>query len=325
MLNRRAFLYGSIAAVFSTPVATHGQQTGKVWCIGYLGGSPRVPPIDAFIESLRTLGYVDGQNAVIELKLAHGRPERLPDLAAELVQLKPDVIVAAANIGGLAAKKATSVIPIVVVASHDGVKAGLFASLARPGSNVTGVESLAPDLDVKRLELLKQVVPALSRLSVLYNSTDPGALVHIDIAKAAAQSLGLQVRLVELRSLAELESVFTAILRDRPDALLTVTDPLVFAHRAQIAEFTVKNRLPAIYEFRSFVEAGGLMSYGPNMLDLWRRAAYYVDRILKGAKPADLPVEQPTKIELVVNLGTANTFGLTIPSSVLARVDEVIR
>ena len=254
MMNRRAFLHGSIAATLATPPAADGQQGGKVWRVGYLGGSTRVSPIDAFIESLRTLGYVEGQNVVVELKLAHGRPERLPGLAAELVQLRPDVIVAAANIGGLAAKKATSAIPIVVVASHDGVKAGLFASLARPGANVTGLESLAPDLDVKRLEFLKQVVPHLSRLSVLYNSADPGAAAHIDIAKATAQSLGFQARLVAVQSIAEFDSAFTAILRDRPDALLTVTDPLVFTHRARIAEFTVQNGLPAIYEFRAFAE-----------------------------------------------------------------------
>jgi putative ABC transport system substrate-binding protein len=302
MLDRRAFLYGSAVATFSTPLAAAGQPAGKVWRIGYLGGSARVPPIDAFIEGLRTLGYTEGRNAVIELKLAEGQPDRLPHLAAELVRLKPDVIVAAANIGGLAAKKATNVIPIVVVASHDGVGAGLFASLARPGANVTGIESLAPDLDVKRLELLKQVVPSLARLSVIYNSTDPGALVHIEIAKATAQSLGFQARLMEVRSPAEFDSAFAAILRDRPDALLTVTDPLTFTHRARVAEFALQNRLPAIYEFRPFVEAGGLMSYGPNMLELWRRAAYYVDRILRGARPADLPVEQPTRIELVVNL-----------------------
>jgi putative ABC transport system substrate-binding protein len=325
MLNRRAFLSGSIAATLSTPLDTNAQQTGKIWRIGYLGGSPRGAPIDAFIEGLRALGYVEGQNAVIELKLAHGRPERLPDLAAELVQLRPDVIVAAANIGGLAAKKATGTIPIVVVSSHDGVKAGLFASLARPGANVTGIESLAPDLDVKRLEFLKQVVPHLSQLSVLHNSTDPGALVHVDIAKAAAQSLGCKVRLVEVPSVAELETAFTALLRDRPDALLVVTDPLVFTHRARITEFAGQSRLPAIYEFRTFVEVGGLMSYGPNMLELWRRAAYYVDRILKGARPADLPVEQPTKIELVVNLRTATALGLTMPPSVMARADEVIQ
>src|SRR5215831_8882328 len=196
--------------------------TGKVWRIGYLAGSPRVPQIDAFLQGLRDLGYIDGQNAVIELKLAQGRVERLPELAAELVKSKPDVIVAAANVGGLAAKKATSTIPIVVVASHDGVGVGLFQSLARPGANATGLESLAPDLDVKRLEFLKQAVPKLSRIVVLYNSTDPGGPAHVEITRNTAQSLGFQIRLVEVRSAAEFDAAFAAVMRERPDALLTV-------------------------------------------------------------------------------------------------------
>ena len=311
--------------ILMAPLTAEALQAGKVWRIGYLAGSPRVPQIDAFVQGLRELGYVEGQNLVLDIKLAHGQIERLPDLAVELVQFKPDVIVAAANVGGLAAKQATSTIPIVVVASHDGVQVGLFASLARPGGNLTGVESLAPDLDVKRLEFLKQAVPRLSHLSVLYNSTDPGGPAHVDITKATAQLLGVQVRLVEVRSAAELDAAFMAILRDRPDALLTVTDPLVFAHRERIAQFTVQNKLPAVYEFKIFAELGGLMSYGPNMSELWRRAAHYADRILKGAKAADLPVEQPMKFELVINLKTAQALDLTIPPSLLFQADEVIQ
>jgi putative ABC transport system substrate-binding protein len=321
--TRRAFVAAALALlVFPRPAGA--QQPKKIWRIGYLAGSPRVPQIDAFLEGLRELGYIEGQNAVIELKLAHGRVERLPELAAELVQFKPDVIVAAANVGGLAARHATSTIPIVVVASHDGVGVGLFASLAHPGGNVTGIESLAPDLDVKRLELLKQAVPRLSRIAVLYNSTDPGSPAHVEITRNTAQSLGLQVRLVELVTAAELDTALTTITRDRPDALLTVTDPLMFANRERVVQFTVQNKIPAAFEFKAFAELGGLMSYGPSMSDMWRRAAYYADRILKGARPADLPVELPSRFELIINMKTAKAWGLTIPPSLLLRADAVI-
>jgi putative tryptophan/tyrosine transport system substrate-binding protein len=313
------------AGLLVAPLISLAQPAGKVWRIGYLAGSPRVPQIDAFVQGLRELGYIEGRNLSLELKLAHGRIELLPELAAELVQWKPDVIVTAANVGGLAAKKATGTIPVVVVASHDGVKVGLFASLARPGGNLTGIESLAPDLDVKRLEFLKQALPKVSWISVLYNSTDPGGIAHVDITKSTAQSLGFQVRLVQVRSAADFDAAFAAILRERPDALLTVTDPLVFAYRERITQFTVQNKIPAIFEFKPFADLGGLMSYGPNMPELWRRAAYYADRILKGAKPAELPVEQPTKFELVINVKTATAIGLVIPQALLLRADEIIQ
>ncbi len=321
-MRRRHIIAGLLLAL-AAPLAAEAQP-GKVWRVGYLAGSPRVPQIDAFVQGLREYGYVEGKNLSLEMKLAHGRIELLPELAAELVQWKPDVIVTAANVGGLAAKKATGTIPVVVVASHDGVKVGLFASLARPGGNLTGIESLAPDLDVKRLEFLKQALPKLSWITVLYNSTDPGGPAHVDVTKSTAKSLGFQVRIVEVRSAADFDAAFTAILRERSDALLTVTDPLVFAHRERITQFTVQNRIPAIFEFKAFADLGGLMSYGPNMPELWRRAAYYADRILKGAKPAELPVEQPTKFELVINLKTAKAIGLTIPQSLLLRADQVI-
>jgi putative ABC transport system substrate-binding protein len=310
------------AAFVGLPLDVNAQP--KVWKVGYLAGSPRVPQIDALIQGLRELGYVEGKNLSLELKLAHGHVERLPELAAELVQWKPDVIVTAANVGGLAAKAATSTIPVVVVASHDGVKVGLFASLSRPGGNLTGVESLAPDLDAKRLEYLKQAVPKLTSLSVLYNSTDPGGPAHVSVIRSTAQSLGCQVRLVEVRSPADFDGAFAAILRDRPDALLTVTDPMVFANRERIATFTVRNKIPATFEFKVFAELGGLMSYGPNIPALWRRAAYYVDRILKGAKPGELPVEEPSKFELVFNLKTARAIGLTIPPALFVLAAEII-
>jgi ABC-type uncharacterized transport system substrate-binding protein len=349
--------------ILLAPLAAEAQLAGKVWRIGYLAGTPRVPQIDAFVQGLRDLGYVEGQNLVLELKLAHGDLERLPDLAAELVQFKPDVIVAAANVGALAAKQATSTIPIVsrtlkvrggiitqanrylggfcfsqrifppqiiqvllvVVSSHAGVQVGLFASLAHPGGNLTGVESLAPELDVERLEFLKEAVPGLSHLAVLYNPTDAGNAIHVDMAKATAQSLGIHVRLVEVRSTAEFDAAFMAILRDRPDALLTMTDPLVMSNRERIIQFTVQHKLPAVHEFKTFADLGGLMSYGPNTSTLWRRAAQYADKILKGTKPADLPVEQPTKFELVINLKAAQALDLTIPPTLLFRADEVIK
>jgi putative ABC transport system substrate-binding protein len=322
-MDRRAFIAESMCLLVA-PLAAEAQQAGKVWRVGYLAGSPRVPQIDAFIQGLRDLGYVEGRNVEIELKLAYGKLERLPDLAAELVRSGPDVIVAASTIGGMTIKKATSTIPIVVVASHDGVKLGLYESLARPGANVTGIESLAPGLDAKRLEFLKEAVPGLSRLSVIYNPGYPGGPDHVEIIKSAAQAVGAEVRLIEMRSAGDLDAALAAILRDRPDAVLTVADPLVFAHRERIAQFTLQNRLPGIHEWKAFADFGGLMSYGPNMPELWRRAAHYADKILKGAKPADLPVEQPTKFELVVNLRAAKEIGVAIPQSLLLRANEVI-
>ncbi|MGH7306268.1 MAG: ABC transporter substrate-binding protein [Candidatus Rokuibacteriota bacterium] len=324
MLVKRRITTALALLLAAMPLAAQTQQAGKVWRIGYLAGSPRVPQIDAFVQGLRDLGYVEGQNLVLEMKLAHGRIDQIPELAADLVRLKPHVIVAAANVAGLAAKKATSAIPIVVIASHDGVKVGLFASLARPGGNVTGLESLAPDLDAKRLEWLKHVIPTLSRIALLYNPLDPGGSVHVDITMRTARSLGIQVRLVQVRSAAEFDSALMAALRDRPDALLTVTDPLVFAHRERIAQFTLEHRLPSAHEYKAYADFGGLMSYGPNMSVLWRRAAYYVDRILKGATPGGLPVEQPTQFELVINLKSAKALGLTIPPTLLLQANHII-
>src|SRR5262249_707645 len=301
------------------------QSQGKVWRIGYLAGSPRVPQIDSFLQGLRDLGYIDGQTAVIELKLANGQVDRLPELAAELVQWKPDVIVAAANVGGLAARKATSTIPIVVVASHDGVRVGLFGSLAHPGGNATGIESMAPDLDLKRLEYLKETLPKASRIAVLYNSTDPGAAGHGEVTRSTAQSLGFHIRLVQLHSAADFDAAFADIVRDRPDALLVVTDPMVFANREKIVQFTIQHKLPAIFEYKAFADMGGMMSYGASMVEQWRRAADYADKILKGAKPADMPVELPTKVEFVINRKTANAFGVSIPQALQVRADEVIQ
>jgi putative tryptophan/tyrosine transport system substrate-binding protein len=313
-----------VTAVLFISLAAQAQRPDKVWRIGYLAGSSRVPQIDALVQGLHELGYVEGQNLVLDMKLANGQLDKLPALAAELVQLKPDVIVAAANVAALAAKAATSTIPIVVVSSHAGVEVGLFKSLARPGGNLTGIESLALDLDVERLEFLKQALPQMSKLALLYNPTAAGSALHIDKIKATAPSLGMQVRIVEVRSAAEFDAAFAAILSDRPDALMTVGDPLMFAYRERVVQFTQAHKLPAIHEFKIFADLGGLMSYGPDVPALWRRAAEYADKILKGAKPADLPVEQPTNFELIINLKAAQALGLAIPPSLLVRADEVI-
>ena len=325
MRRRALFVAASVCFLSASVTAGAQQQPGKkVWRVGYLAGSPRVPQIDAFVAGLRELGYVEGENVAIELKLAHGQLERLPQLAAELVRSQPDVIVTAANAGGLAAKNATSTIPIVVISSHDGVGIGLFASLDRPGANVTGIESLAPDLARKRLEFLKEAVPKLSRLAVLYNASDAGAGVYLELARSVGEQLGFEVQLAGVRTGDELDAAFAGILRHRPDALLTVSDPLVFANRKRIAEFTLQNKLPAVFEPKAFAELGGLMAYGPNQAQMWRRGAQYADKILKGAKPAELPVERPTKFVLVINLRTAKELDLVIPESLLLRADEVI-
>lgn len=249
---------------------------------------------------------------------------RLPELARDLVRNAPDLIVAATNAAAFPVIQATKDIPIVVIASYDGIEVGLYASLSHPGGNVTGLESIAPELDAKRLELLKTVVPGLSRISVIYNAGEPSAARHIAAITMAAQALGLKVGDYGMRSLVDFEEIFATLQRDGTQALLPVTDPLIFSQRERIAHFALENRIPGIYEFKAFVGDGGLMSYGPNLNELFRRGAYYVDRILKGAKPADLPVEQPTKFELVINLKSAKALGLTIPTSLLATADQVI-
>jgi putative ABC transport system substrate-binding protein len=273
---------------------------------------------------LRELGYVEGGSIVIEYRFAEGKLERLSDLAAELVRLKVDVLVAAGGTpAASAAKRATTMIPIVMTNIGDPVAVGLVASLARPGWNVTGLSLLGPDTAGKRLELLKEVVPALSRVAVLWNPANPSHALHLKETLAAARALGVQVQSLEARGPEDFETAFKAARG--AGGILALGDPVYRLHRAAIIDLARRNRLPAIYEFRQYVAAGGLMSYGASLNDLYRRAAYYVDRILKGAKPADLPVEQPTKFELVVNMKTAKALGLTIPHSVLIRADQVIQ
>jgi ABC-type uncharacterized transport system substrate-binding protein len=329
VIDRRTFLAGTSAVLLAAPRVADSQPAGKVSRIGYLtAGSVTANPrvLEAFRQGLRELGWVEGQNIVIEYRSGEGRFDRLPELAAELVRLKVDVVVAAPTPAALAAKHATGTVPIVGVSLTDPVGLGLIASLARPGGNVTGVSySVGTDIFGKDLELLKEAVPKVRRVAVFSNPDGPSQPLTIRNIKGAAQSLGLQLQLVEARGPEDFDGAFAAMARERVGALLVVTDPVFIPHRARLVNLVAKNGLPSIFTQRADVEAGGLMSYGPDFADLYRRAATYVDKILKGAKPADLPIEQPTKFELVINLKTAKVLGLTIPPSLLGRADEVIQ
>ncbi len=312
------------------PLAARGQQAGKVFRIGILGTSPPTTPevsrnYEAFFQGLRELGYVEGQNIIVERRYSEGRQELLPDLAAELVRLKVDVIVAAGTPTPVAAKRATATIPIVMTNTSDPVALGLVTTLARPGGNVTGLSIQTVELVGKQLELLKQVVPKASRIAFLTNPSNPGSALQLREAQTAARSLGVQLQVLEARRPDDLDRAFAAMTRERARAVLVPGDPVFFLYRTQISELAMKSRLPAMFALREHGEAGGRMAYGPSLRDNFRRAATYVDKILKGAKPGDLPVEQPTKFELVVNLKTAKALGLTIPQSILIRADEVIQ
>jgi putative ABC transport system substrate-binding protein len=313
-------------AMLSVFQLAEAQQPKKVPRVGILRlGSPPDPFVEAFRQGLRDLGYMEGKNILIEYRYAEGKSDRLPNLAAELVLIKSDVIVTADTPPIRAAKNATREIPIIMGNVADPVAAGLVASLARPGGNITGLANLAPELDGKRLELLKETLPIVTRVAWVWDPGNPALTIRLKKMQAAAQALGLKLHALEVRNPEELESAFKAAIRERAGALL-VPAVMVSSYRRQIVDFAEKKRLPLIYDTREFVEqAGGLMSYGPDFSDLWRRAAIYVDKILKGAKPADLPVEQPTKFELVINLKTAKQIGLTIPPNVLARADKVIK
>ncbi|TMA90486.1 MAG: ABC transporter substrate-binding protein [Deltaproteobacteria bacterium] len=304
------------------------QQPGKVPRIGILPPGPiseRVHLWEAFRQGLRKLGYVEGQNIILVFPSGEVKPERLPHLAAELVSLKVDVIVAAAIVAVQAAKEATKTIPIVMPVASDAVETGLVASLARPGGNITGLTLISSQLSGKRLELLKEVVPRLSRLAVLSNPTSAAVPPQMRETEVTARALGVQLQPLEVRGPDDFERVFQAATKERAGALITLDDALLFTQRTRIVKLAAKSRLPAIYGFREFVDAGGLMSYAANTSDMYRRAAAFVDKILKGAKPADLPVEQPTKFEFVINLKAAKQIGLTIPPNVLTRGDKVIK
>jgi putative ABC transport system substrate-binding protein len=328
MMNRRRFLSAMSAGLLTAPLVAAAQQAAKIARIGYLTGSAATPsPSEAFLKGLRDLGYIEGRNLVIESRSAEGKFERLPALAAELVALKVDVIVAPPTLAALAAKQATKALPIVFAVAADPVTSGLVTSLARPGGNVTGLSSLAPELVGKRLELLKQAVPGVSRVAVLWEPGGLGERTEKDRlkgAEVAAQALGIQLQFVEARGPDEFDRAFSDMTRARASALSVWASNMLFGERRRLVDLAAKNRLPAVYQWREFVDLGGLMAYGPDQADLLRRAASYVDKILKGAKPGDLPVEQPTKFDLVINLKTAKTLGLTIPPSLLQRADQVV-
>ncbi len=317
-------------SLLAAPLVTDAQPAGKVSRIGWLSaGFPRPdrdPPVDAFRQGLRELGYVEGQNLVIEYRGAEGRDERLPDLAAELVRLHVDVLVAVGPIATRAAQHATRTLPIVMTGTADPVGAGFVASLARPGGNITGVSLLMAELPGKRLELLKETVPQSTRVAVLANPDNPVYKLYLNNLTVAARALGLHLHVVEVHSADELDPAFAAVTRAGADALMVLSDPVLMDNlRGRVADLAATHRLPAMYNWKMYVEAGGLMSYGPSLPERHRRAATYVDKLLKGANPADLPVEQPTKFELVINLKTAKALGLTVPPTILFQADEVIQ
>jgi ABC-type uncharacterized transport system substrate-binding protein len=326
MIDRRAFL-GTLG-LLAVSRAAEGQQAGKVFRIGVLSPNavePTTPSIAALRQALRGLGYVEGKNVALELRSADGRRERLPALAAELVGLKVDVILAGSNPAIAAAQKATTAIPIVMATATDPVAVGFVTSLSRPEGNITGLTVQTPDIAGKRLQLLKEVVPNLSRVAVLWDPGYPGNRLQVNEAQAAARTLGVQLHLVEVRSPGQLDGAFAAMASDGAGAAFIAGSEMLIAHRGRIAELAAKRRLPTTCPLREWVEAGCLIGYGTSISEQFRRAAYFVDRILKGTKPADLPVEQPTKFELVINLKTAKALGLTIPPSLLQRADEVIQ
>ncbi len=314
--------------LLAAPPATEGQQQARVPRIGFLSTfspSDNLLWRQAFRQGLRDLGYTEGHDIAIEYRYAEGRPERLPDLAAELVRLRVDIIVAETTPASLAAKQATATIPIVMTIVADPMVTGLVPSLARPGGNITGMSLQFPEFVAKRLQLLQEVVPKVSRVAVLWNSSSPITLPQFTEAEAAARALGVRLESLEVRAPDDFERAFQVATRRRAGALLVLNDFLIDQHLSRIAGLAAKSRLPSMYGARAFAEAGGLMTYGPNFLDISCRTAIFVDKILKGAKPADLPVEQPTRFELVLNMKTAKALGLKIPQSILIRADQVIQ
>jgi putative tryptophan/tyrosine transport system substrate-binding protein len=327
-MRAKILAYALPALILATIHLAEAQQPKKVPRIGYLvSGSPSSTQtsVDAFRQGLHDLGYVEGKNILIEYRYAEGKDDRLRDFAADLVRVKVDMIVTSSTVGVSAAKQLTGTIPIVMTDTGDPVATGLVASLAKPGGNVTGLSALSPELSTKQLELLKEILPRVSRVAVLF---DPGNPVNIPALKEIehiAPAFGIQLLRIEVRSPEDYEPAFSAVARGRADALLVRRDPLNQTHRTRIVSLATQSKLPAVYPVGRYVEVGGLMSYGVNGTDQHRRAATYVDKILKGAKPADLPVEQPIKFEFIINLKAAKQIGLTIPPNVLARADRVIR
>jgi putative ABC transport system substrate-binding protein len=327
-MDRRAFFAGTGAVLLAAPLAAEAQAPGKVPRVGFLTAfsASDVPQWrKGFRQGLLDFGYTEGRNIVIEYRYADGRPERLPGLAAELVRLKMDIIAAETTPASLAVQHATTTIPIVMTLVADPVESGLISSLARPGGNITGLSLQLPDIAAKRLQLLRDVVPGVSRVGILWNSASPITPPQFRAAQAAAQILGIQLESLGVRTPDDFGRAFQAASRRGTGALLILDDFFLTRHLTQIAKLTIKARLPAMAGVTGFAEAGVLVSYGPNFADITRRAVTYVDKILKGAKPGDLPIEQPTKFELVINLKTAKALSLTIPQSVLQRAEEVIQ
>ena len=327
-ISRRAFTATIVGGLLTRPLVVGAQPAQKAPRVGVLllfgaPGQPN-PLVDAFRGGLRDLGYVEGQNVLIDYRWAEGQEQRLTDHAADLVRLRVAVIVTPGTPATMAARAATRTIPVVMTNVGDPVGSGIVASLARPGGNITGLSLLDADLDGKRIELLKEAVPHLSRLAILWSANDPGMTLAFGRVETAARALGFALQNLAVREPAEFPRAFEAAGAGRAEALFVTAQPFTNQHRAQILDLVAKHRLPAIYTLRSFVDAGGLMSYGPSQTDQYRRAATYVDRILRGARPADLPVEQPTKFDLVINLKAARALGLTIPTGLLQRADQVI-
>lgn len=306
------------------PFPAYAQQQ-KPYRVGLLLTGSHNALTDVILRTFRELGYIEGQNITIERRYAEGNLDRLPGLAAELVGLRVDLILNVGTPASLALKKATNTIPIVFAANSDPEGVGIVASLARPGGNITGTSLMASELSAKRLELLHALSPRISRVAILWDSSNPGMALRVRETELAAGQSRIALRSVGPRNLDELQAAFAELEKQRPEALLVTTEPFTRRHLVQILEFSMRNRVPTMFEESGYVEAGGLMSYGPNLAEIFRRAVLYVDRILKGAKPADLPVEQPTKFELVINLKTAKALDLTIPQSILLRADRVIQ
>jgi putative ABC transport system substrate-binding protein len=325
--NRRKLIVALGAGALTAPLFSFAQQQGKVWRVGFLNALARpangLPP-PLLRKALADVGYTEGNNVVYEGRWADGKTARLPELAAELVKSRVDVIVVTGWPGTQAARGATVTIPIVLAFAGDAVAAGHVASLARPGANLTGISDMTVELSAKRMELLKETVTKASRIAIMWNQDDLGMTLRYREIDRAARALGVTIQALGVREPEDFEVAFAAMKRERPDALFLVADSLTTLNRKRVIEFTETNRIPAMYEFSIAVQDGGLMSYGPDQEESFRRIAYYVDRILKGAKPGDLPLEQPTKFELVINMKTAKALGLTIPNSILVRADKVI-
>ena len=326
-MSKKIFYVALSAMLFALSFPVEAQQPKEVPRIGYLAASPSAVAArtEAFQQGLRELGYVEGKNIVIEWRSAEGKPDRLPPVAAELVRLKVNVILTTGSSVTRAAKEATVTIPIVMAQDNDPVGNGFVASLARPGGNITGLSTLRPEISGKQVELLKETVPRLSRVAVLGSSTTPGNAQSLKETELAAGALGVKLQNLDVLGPKDIETAFRAAGKEGADAGLVLSASVLNSQRTEIAKLAAKSRLPAIYPFPEYVEAGGLMAYGPSVTDLFRRAATYVDKILKGAKPVDLPVEQPKKFDFIVNLKAANQIGLTIPPNVLVRADRVIR